>query len=568
MKNSIYLLLSPLMLAGLVVWSPYNKTSQESRKTIVLIGCGPARLEELNAREDGKFIVPLPGWGNHFYRISTENDSAQYYFNQGLSMYYSYHMREAIASFKEASRFDPSSAMCFWGQALSMGPTYNFAHYYTPHKNLSEVQKQMNEATGPLTDKERLLVKAMNARYAASFSVGDSNDAYLLAMRQLSHTYPDDNDIKALFVDAVMLVHPWDFWNNDGSPKPWTLEAVTTSEQILRSDPNHPAALHYHIHLTEASRHPEVGLTDANRLKALLPGVAHMVHMSSHEYERNGWFAAGVEANDMADEALHLYDSLAKNISLSRHVPHYFAVQTYCDLSGGMYEKGLKDAIRCRLSVSPTHEDTYDQYLYMFPQLLQVRLGKWQEILSNAVRPPEDWAYASLLDDFARGLAFVYTGKIDSAKISLSDLQATLSDTSLQTRDIPFNRASQGADIAEHILRAAIAFSEKRNETGIKILVEAARKEDSLIYREPKDWMIPARQFLGAYLFRMGRFANAERVYREDLVWNPGNGWSLLGLYQSLKAQGKMKGLANYKRLYMRSFSNAHQLPPGSVYLQ
>jgi hypothetical protein len=28
-------------------------------------------------------------------------------------------------------------------------------------------------------------------------------------------------------------------------------------------------------------------------------------------------------------------------------------------------------------------------------------------------------------------------------------------------------------------------------------------------------------------------------VYREDLRWNPENGWSLFGLAQSLRAQGK-----------------------------
>jgi hypothetical protein len=41
-------------------------------------------------------------------------------------MYYSYHFVEAIASFKEAAKFDSTCAVLYWGQALAMGPDYNF----------------------------------------------------------------------------------------------------------------------------------------------------------------------------------------------------------------------------------------------------------------------------------------------------------------------------------------------------------------------------------------------------------------------------------------------------------
>ena len=40
-------------------------------------------------------------------------------------------------------------------------------------------------------------------------------------------------------------------------------------------------------------------------------------------------------------------------------------------------------------------------------------------------------------------------------------------------------------------------------------------------------------------LLDAGRPADAERVYRDELARNPGNGWSLFGLAQSLRAQGK-----------------------------
>ena len=90
---------------------------------------------------------------------------------------------------------------------------------------------------------------------------------------------------------------------------------------------------------------------------------------------------------------------------------------------------------------------------------------------------------------------------------------------------------------------------------------QAINAEDSLIYEEPKLWMLPARQYLGAFLLDMKRPGEAEKVYREDLIWNPGNGWSLLGLHQALKVQGKKTELDRLKKLYTASFSHAEVLP-------
>ena len=70
-------------------------------------------------------------------------------------------------------------------------------------------------------------------------------------------------------------------------------------------------------------------------------------------------------------------------------------------------------------------------------------------------------------------------------------------------------------------------------------LDRAVRYEDALIYQEPADWHAPVRQNLGAVLLEAGRADEAEAVFWEDLKKNPENGWSLFGLMQALKAQGK-----------------------------
>lgn len=590
--------------------SPYASISLKKEKTL---SCGVPASGIIEKNEEGKFIVPLSGWGHYSYTISTGSDSARYYFDQGLTMYYSYHLREAVASFKEAARFDPSCAMAYWGQALAMGPYYNAAYSYKMPSTVPAVLALMDRNSDHATAKEQDLIKVMKSRYPAE-TTGDAahpdmtagvrpgtpssggekpgtpspassspngealpslttiggaaNRVYARGLKVLMARYPHDMDIKALYIDAMMLIHPWEFWNNDGTAKPWTPELVDLCAALLKNSPHHPAALHYYIHLTEASHHPERAFPNAEALRKFFPGVAHMVHMSSHEYERTGLYAEGVEVNDKADEALGIYDSLAKHLSLLRHSSHYYAVQAYCALSGAMYRKGMDASLHCRKSVAPTYERTYEQYLYMLPALTMVRLGKWELILQDSIRPDAHWPYANVLYHFARGLAFIYTGRTDSAAEQLSQLQQQAKDAVLTIRDIPFNTALQEAHVAEGILRGVILFAQKKQDAALNSFHQAIQAEDGLIYREPKDWVIPARQFLGACLLRLGRPALAETTYREDLAANPGNGWSLLGLYQSLQAQHKESAAAPYKADYLRSFSQADQMPPASVFMK
>jgi hypothetical protein len=62
--------------------------------------------------------------------------------------------------------------------------------------------------------------------------------------------------------------------------------------------------------------------------------------------------------------------------------------------------------------------------------------------------------------------------------------------------------------------------------------------EDALTYDEPEPLPFAARHWLGAALLETNRYADAERVYREELVDHPHNGWSLLGLQKALAGRG------------------------------
>jgi hypothetical protein len=55
---------------------------------------------------------------------------------------------------------------------------------------------------------------------------------------------------------------------------------------------------------------------------------------------------------------------------------------------------------------------------------------------------------------------------------------------------------------------------------------------------------------LGALLLETKQFAQAEKVYRDDLFFIPKNGWALNGLYHCLLGQRKAEEASKVKKQF------------------
>ena len=161
---------------------------------------------------------------------------------------------------------------------------------------------------GDAPSSERLIA-ALAKRHAdpAPDDRAPLNAAYAEAMRAVREEYPDDNDVGALFAEALMDLRPWDLWTDDGRPQPGTEEVLEVLESVLAREPDHPLALHLYIHAQEASPHPGEADAAADRLRDLQPGLAHLVHMPSHIDVRRGRWAEAERANQKAIAADEAY---------------------------------------------------------------------------------------------------------------------------------------------------------------------------------------------------------------------------------------------------------------------
>ena len=112
----------------------------------------------------------------------------------------------------------------------------------------------------------------------------------------------------------------------------------------------------------------------------------------------------------------------------------------------------------------------------------------------------------------------------------------------------PHNPSSSAANIAYEVVAGELAALKGDLKKAEEHLRKAVVYEDNLTYTEPAAWYIPTRQNLGTLLLKARKYEDAEKIFKEDLVTLRQNGWSLMGLYQSLELQGKVKEAAAVKK--------------------
>ncbi len=508
---------------------------------LTLAACGKAPTDMTTGTE------PLfVGIGSHHRSVMTSSEEAQAYFDQGLAFLFAFNHDEAIRSFRRAAEIDPTCAMAYWGIAYANGPHINNP-VVTPDREaeaFAAAQEAARLAGSLDDDADRALIEAVTVRYAspqpedrAPLDLG-----FAEAMAEVYERFPDDGDVGALYAESLMDLHPWDLWNHDGSAKDWTPEIVALLEDVLAEHPEHPLVLHLYIHTVEASDDPGRGDVAADRLRDLTPGLGHLVHMPSHIDVLRGRWEEAIVANTKAIEADRVYRDAALIAPdfYRLYMSHNHHMKAYAAMMVGQSETALR-------SIAELVEDIPQDWLrenaiwadgfVAMPYEVLMRFGRWQEIL-EVPEPPDYLPFTRSMHHASRAVALA---ALDRAEEARAEQAAFLAERESLPEGAFFgnNSANDLLDVADRLVEGEILYREGAKDAGIQALYEAAEREAELRYDEPPDWIQPIRHALGATLLQEGRYAEAEKVYREDLARLPENGWSLYGLGRSLRLQGK-----------------------------
>ena len=509
-----------------------------------------------------KFVSPnLLDLGNHKFPVSTRNSMAQKFINQGINLLYAFNHSEAFRAFQEAARLDSKLAMAYWGQALVLGPNINAMMNPNVEQRALLMIEQAKSYIADVSQRERALINALGKRYSGEGDHRKQNDkAYANAMQEVHKRFPDDPDITMLYVEAMMNLHPWNYWMPDGHPYEGTEEIVVLTENVMRKYPMHPSAIHMYIHLIEPTNTPERANKAADTLLTLMPDAGHIIHMASHIYYRVGRYSDAIKSNRLAIVADEKYanESHVQGAYLRGYYPHNIHFLSYAATADGQSQIAIKAAkeVATKIDDKILKEMPEMAGFRVVPYWALARFGRWEEILREP-EPPSSSIFLMGAWHYVRGLAFVAAEKLQEAKQELGALRKVLKDPSINAPLLSLNTGRSILRIAPEVLAGEIAAAQGKFNVAIMHLRRAVHFEDILAYTEPSEWHFPPRLALGAILLESGHALEAEAVYWEDLRRNRNNGWALYGLLQALRVQEKITQSevveARFKKTWMRA---------------
>ncbi len=500
-------------------------------------------------------------------RVTTRAPEAQRYFDQGLVLYWGFDHEEAARSFEHAAELDPALAMAYWGIALSAGPNINNPGMDEPRSKAAwEAARKAVERAGSCTPVEQALIHAVSRRYA--WPPPDDrralDEAYALAMREARKEFPDDPDVGALFAEALMDLRPWDLWTKDGRPQPETPEITATIDEVLADHPLHPGANHLAIHAWEMSSEPEHALRAADRLRGLVPGASHLVHMPGHIDLRLGHYHDAILANQRAIEVDRERTArVGRGGFYAVYRAHNYHFLVYAAQFEGRYALALGHA-RALLQDLPAEVvadlPAFIEGFLATPLHVLVRFGRWQDILREP-EPRAEWPATNAFWHYARGLAYSSLGKIDEAAREQQAFEQAFARVP-ENYTIGNNPSRTVLAIGREMLAGELEYRRGNFDAAFARLREAVKQDEALRYDEPWGWFQPAAHALGALLLDQGRIEEADTVYRRDLELHPESGWALRGLEECLRRSGKTdeadQALARFQKSWARADVEIH----------
>jgi tetratricopeptide (TPR) repeat protein len=519
--------------------------------------------------------------GDYRRTVSTRSAETQRWFDIGLNWCYGFNHEEGIKCFEKALEFDPRCAMAHWGIAYGAGPFYNLTwkeHGETEANRATKrcfdhVQLARSNAAHA-SDVERRLIEALACRFQKPHGVPPPefeqwDDAYAAEMRRVYYSFPDDRDVMALLVEALMMRtvrRLWDLRTGAPAPNSDVVEALQVCERSIKlaeeaGVQQHPAIVHLHIHLLEMSTMPERGMRSADLLGTMCPDAGHMNHMPGHIYVLCGEYEKAKVASEKAVRANDMYLAYAD-------APTYYLLGCCHDLHLmmftcmflGQYAPALWAADKVRSLITrnvvsipdrPKLTQTVEGYHAMKSHVL-VRFGRWQEIVDEPMADePELYVLTTAMQHYAKGVAHATLRDFAKAELHRELFHRHLARIPPERRFLS-NPTRDSLAIGAALLDGELAYHRGHHDQAYAHLRHAVELDDNLSYSEPWAWMHPPRHALAALLLDQGHRDEAEQVYRDDLglsgkvqrcAQHPNNVWALHGLVECLKLRGKTEEL-------------------------
>lgn len=461
--------------------------------------------------------------GNSELVISTQNEEAQRWFNQGLNLLHGFWHLEAYRAFQKVIQLDPNCAMGYWGIGMCQpgfsGEEKVWKEAMT--KAVSKSKKATPIEVALINCGNQLLTHGLQKETIESF-------------KNLADNFPLNPEAQAFA--AIML--------RQGGQEEYFLKSKALLEKALVNFPNHTALTHYYTHIIETTPQFLQVEKTVNKMAKIGNQSPHLVHMPGHIYFLKGDYESAVGAFRQAKKLDEVYHTTEKVPYLTNqnylHNLHYLSVAL---AENGQYKEALAAANKYALiNLQSSIPNKASEYLIHFeglilPAFVHIRFRNWQKAsdylqkrIYNVDKPLPGQlvkSYFQGMDTFCKGMLEIENGEINKAQQYLNDMQTHMTAfneqgllKSGQGDFVLINEVYDVLTISSLELKGWVLNQDTTKEFNVQPFREALLLAENMGYGEPPKLIYPPFESMGLLLKRRGDYRGNE-ILKEALKQRP-----------------------------------------------
>jgi len=530
----------------MIGWAGHARTMRRLPALVLLIAAGA----QIGAQPRGPAAIVFPTSGS---------PAAHAEFLVGVAALHNFEYEDANAAFIKAQQIDPGFAMAYWGEAMTYHQTlwHNEDVAAARRILLRLAPDAVARAARAGTARERGFMAAVEALFGTG-DVTSRRAAYARAMGANYAQFPDDPEVATFYALALLgtmargLAGAMDA--HEGHSAALAGSATQTRvtsilEQVLRSHPRHPGALHYLLHNNDDPAHAHLALTAARTYAQAAPASSHALHMPAHIFLQLGMWREAALSDQSAYAASDAWVK-ARRLPLTVRSYHALSWLQYELLQQGRYREARDTLAQIEPVVKASGDLGLVSELASMRARYVIDTSRW-DLLAR------ERNFGNVNELFAIGISAARSGNSSAAELSRQALAER-------------SRAEQEGDmrpviaIMERQIAALIELGAGRRDRAVEMLRAAAQAEQQLPapLGLPKP-IKPAPELLGEVLTEIGRPREALAPFQQALRRNANRTLSVLGLARAAQASGDMTTARAQYGALLRNYAGADAGLPG-----
>jgi len=499
------------------------------------------------------------------------HEVAQPYFNKGMLLLHNFEYKDAAQEFDMAQLLDPDFVMAYWGEAMC----YNHPLWYQQdyekgrgalYKLGVKLEERVNKAQ---TDLEKDFIRSIEHLYGEEKDLRKRNASYQSKMEELYIKYEGEEEVAAFYALSI-LGNSY----SDNEKENYTL-AGKVLMKLNATNPDHPGALNYMIHLYDDPAQAYKGKKAADTYFGLAKDSKYALHAPSHIFLANGEWAKVVTSNEAAWASTEAWVKKKKK-SLEDRDYHSLWWLQYGYLMQGEYSKALELVKNLSREGRYSKSERLRFHLAMMRGHYLVESNNWLNEVTQIEIPTKGFSAST------KNMCFFVDAM---AAMALNDLpkvgwyinQMTDQRMVEQNQNGPFNdfrsysttpiQRSTGmeqelalAECMEWELHALLALKALKYEEAIDHIKKAVALEDKTNYEPgPAVVLKPSHEIYGEILLASGNANSAIEQFDLSLKRAPNRSMSLLGKYKALKSLGENEKAAQVRTMLKNNWKDADE---------